>query len=132
MLIFGQIALTMEGNAMSNTLRDEVIRLHAHVCSGLADPVRILILYSLAENKYNVTDLAKNLEIPQPTISRHLKVLRDRNMVTAEREAQSVYYSITDTRIIEALDLLRGVLADNLESQGQLAQSVSTTLQSED
>lgn len=117
---------------MSNTLRDEVIRLHAHVCSGLADPVRILILYSLAEHKYNVTDLAKNLEIPQPTISRHLKVLRERNMVSAEREAQSVYYSITDNRIIEALDLLRGVLADNLESQGQLAQSVSTSIQSTD
>ena len=117
---------------MKNTLKDEVIRLHAHVCSGLADPVRILILYSLAEKKYNVTELANTLEIPQPTISRHLKVLRDRDMVSATREAQSVYYSITDNRIIDALDLLRGVLADNLESQGQLAQSVSTQIKPEE
>jgi DNA-binding transcriptional ArsR family regulator len=117
---------------VSNNLRDEVIRLHAHVGSGLADPVRILILYSLAENKFNVTDLANTLEIPQPTISRHLKVLRERNMVSATREAQSVYYNITDNRIIEALDLLRGVLADNLESQGQLAQSVSSQIKTEE
>ena len=116
---------------MSNTLRDEIIRLHAHVCSGIADPIRILILYSLAEKKYNVTELAASLEIPQPTISRHLKVLRERNMVKSEREAQSVYYSITDNRIIQALDLLRGVLAENLESQGLLAQSAAAPITKE-
>jgi len=105
-------------------LRDEINRLHAHVCSGLADPIRILILYSLADAKFNVTELAKTLDVPQPTISRHLKVLRDRDMVRAEREGQSVYYSISDHRIIDALDLLRGVLAGNLETHGALAQSV--------
>jgi ArsR family transcriptional regulator len=113
----------------NNPLRDEIIRLHAHVCNGLADPIRILILYSLAESKSNVTDLAKSLDIPQPTISRHLKVLRDRNMVTSAREGQSVFYTVTDARIIEALDLLRGVLAENLESQGALAQSAAAPIQ---
>lgn len=108
---------------MRNDLRDEINRLHAHVCSGLADPIRILILYSLVDAKFNVTELARNLEIPQPTVSRHLKVLRDRDMVRADREGQSVYYSISDTRIIDALNLLRGVLAGSLESQGALAQS---------
>ena len=110
---------------MSNTLKDEIIRLHAHVCSGLADPIRILILYSLAENKTNVTDLAKSLDIHQPTISRHLKVLRERKLVSASRQAQSVYYSIADSRIIDALDLLRAVLAENLENQGILAQTAA-------
>lgn len=108
---------------MKKDLRDEINRLHAHVCSGLADPLRILILYRVAESKFNVTELAKSLDIPQPTISRHLKILRDREMVKAERDGQSVFYSISDRRIIDALDLLRGVLAGNLESQGALAQS---------
>ena len=110
---------------MSKVLRDEINRLHAHVCSGLADPIRILILYSLAESKFNVTELSKTLEIPQPTISRHLKVLRDRNIVAAEREGQSVFYSLQDHRIIDALELLRGVLAGSLENQGILAQSAA-------
>jgi ArsR family transcriptional regulator len=113
---------------VSKDLRDEIIRLHAHVCSGLADPVRILILYSLSKSKYNVTELSRSLDIPQPTISRHLKVLRDRNMVNAERDGQSVFYSLGDARIIDALDLLRGVLADNLESQGVLAQSATQSI----
>ncbi|NIW49404.1 MAG: metalloregulator ArsR/SmtB family transcription factor, partial [Gammaproteobacteria bacterium] len=63
---------------MAKSLRDEINKLHAQVCSGLADPNRILILYKLAEAPHNVSDLASSLEIPQPTVSRHLKVLRER------------------------------------------------------
>lgn len=113
---------------MSRDLKDEINRLHAHVCSGLADPVRILILYSLSNAKFNVTELSKTLDVPQPTVSRHLKALRDRDMVNAEREGQSVYYSLSDPRIIEALDLLRGVLAENLENQAILAQTANQSM----
>ncbi len=67
---------------MDTNLRAEIDRLHAQVCSGLADPNRILILYTLSENAYNVSDLANTIELPQSTVSRHLKVLRDRGMVT--------------------------------------------------
>ena len=121
-----------KGERVSKDLRDEINRLHAHVCSGLADPIRILILYSLAESKFNVTELAKTLDIPQPTISRHLKVLRDRNIVAAEREGQSVFYFLRDYRIIDALELLRGVLAGSLENQGILAQSAAGSPITED
>ena len=116
---------------MAKTLRDEINILHAQVCSGLADPNRILILYSLADGPHNVSDLANSLEIPQPTISRHLKILRERNMVTSERDGQSVFYSLTDQRVIQALDLLRGMLADSLESQIDLARSASESIRGE-
>lgn len=112
---------------MNKTLKDEINRLHAQVCSGLADPNRILILYKLAEEPHNVSDLAQTLEIPQPTISRHLKVLRERGMVNSERDGQSVYYSLADRRIIKALDLLRAILADTLEDQIQLARTANET-----
>jgi DNA-binding transcriptional ArsR family regulator len=46
-------------------------------------------------------------------------------MVIPHREGQSVYYSLSDERIIQALDLLRAVLASTLESQGNLARSVT-------
>ncbi len=115
---------------MTKSLKDEINRLHAQVCSGLADPNRILILYTLADSPHNVSDLATLLEIPQPTVSRHLKVLRERNMVNAVRDGQSVYYSLGDERIIQALDLLRSMLADSLESQVDLARTVSETMRS--
>lgn len=112
---------------MSTDLKDEINRLHAQVCSGLADPSRILILYKLAEAPTNVSELAETLEIPQPTISRHLKVLKDRSMVTSERDGQSVIYSLADRRIIKALDLLRAILADSLETQIALARTANET-----
>ena len=62
---------------MDRTLVEEVNLLHAQMCQGLAAPTRILILYSLAENPRYVNELVEMLEVSQPTISRHLKVLRD-------------------------------------------------------
>ena len=112
---------------MNKNLRDEINRLHAQVCSALSDQNRILILYKLSEHPINVTELVKELELPQPTVSRHLKVLRDRGMVISERDGQSVFYSLSDRRIIKALDLLRAVLADSLETQIALARTANET-----
>ena len=105
---------------MFPTLNQEIHQLHSSLCYGLADPTRILILYALHGKSCNVTELAQELELPQPTVSRHLKVLRERGMVVARREAQSVYYSVADERIMQALDLMRSVLADLLQDQANL------------
>lgn len=114
---------------ISPTLTQEVTQLHANVCSGLADPRRILILYALNEKPSNVSDLAKTIGSSQPATSRHLNVLRERGMVSAQRDGQSVIYSLSDVRVIEALDLLRAVLADNLKSQAALAENVIESIE---
>mgnify|MGYP001291837211 CR=1 FL=1 len=116
---------------MDEQLREDVYRLHARICAGLADPNRILILYTLHEGSHNVTELTEALGISQPTVSRHLKTLRERGMVDAHREGQSVVYALADKRIVQALNLLRAVLADQLGSQAELARSVSEELDSE-
>jgi ArsR family transcriptional regulator len=90
----------------------------------MADPTRILILYSLAESPRYVTELAETLGVSQPTVSRHLKMLRDRGLVTATREGNSVNYALHDRRIIQALDLLRTVMADILTERAELADVV--------
>jgi ArsR family transcriptional regulator len=107
---------------VADTLREEVVRLHAEVCSAVADPNRILIIYSLAEKPMNVGDLSRHLEIPQPAVSRHLKILRERGMVVANREGQTITYSLADMRIVQALDLLRGMLSDSLKDRAEMAE----------
>ena len=102
------------------TLSQEVSQLHADICSALADPTRILILYLLAEAPHTVNELTAKLNTSQPTTSRHLKVLRERGLVRAIRQAQNVEYSLNDPRIIEALDLLRAVLRDTLSQRANL------------
>ncbi|MGE5221668.1 MAG: ArsR/SmtB family transcription factor [Omnitrophica WOR_2 bacterium] len=96
------------------SLSEEITQLHADICSALGDAHRILILYTLAEKAYTVNDLADKLTMSQPATSRHLKTLRERGLVRASRQGASVEYSLTDARLIEALDLLRGVLRDRL------------------
>ncbi len=107
-------------------LEAEVNHLHAHVCQALADPKRILILYALADEPRYVSELADYLDTPQSTVSRHLKVLRDRSLVATARSGSSVRYSLADRRVIDALDLLRDVLVGALTQQAQLAHAVST------
>lgn len=97
---------------MEEQLEREITQLHGGVCSALADPTRIRILYLLSEGSLNVTDISERLDIPQPTTSRHLKVLRERDLVTTERDGTSVIYDLCDRRMIEALDLLRSVVRD--------------------
>ncbi len=109
---------------MQNTLRREVHHLHAEICQALSDPTRILILYELRDGMRNVGELAEALRISQPTVSRHLKVLRDRRMVRAERNGMNVYYAVADERVLQALDLLREVLAQSIEEHQYLMQGV--------
>jgi len=109
---------------MQRSIQQEINLLHAQVCQGLADPKRILLLYAMADGPQRVTDLAEVLSVPQPTASHHLKILRDRGLVVAEREGTTVYYSLADPRIIEALDILRAMLADLLAQQADLAEHI--------
>ena len=106
----------------NSPLQQEVTQLHADICSALADPSRILILYALNEKQFTVNDLANYIGAPQPTISRHLKVLRDRNLVKAVRQGLNVEYRLNDHRLIEALDLLRGVMRDRIAQRATLVE----------
>jgi DNA-binding transcriptional ArsR family regulator len=114
---------------MPHALEREINHLHAEICAGLADPKRILILYALSEKPHTVTELVSLLELSQPMVSRHLKILRERGMVAANRIGASVEYNLADSRLIQALDLLRSVLASKLQNQAALADSLTTSEQ---
>jgi DNA-binding transcriptional ArsR family regulator len=102
------------------SLRQEIIQLEADFCSALSDPTRIFILYALDEGPCNVTELTREVGVPQPTVSRHLKVLRERGLVFAQRQGTVVIYHLADQRIIQALDLLRSVMRSRLTEKANL------------
>ena len=105
---------------MSQPHKSEIQMLHAEICQALADPIRILLLYQLDDRSQSVGELGDRLEINQPTVSRHLKVLRERGMVNTERHGTTVVYSLADHRVIQALDLMRNVMTDNLDRKRAL------------
>jgi ArsR family transcriptional regulator len=110
---------------ITQTLKQEISQLEADFCFALSDPTRILMLYALNENPLNVTELTSDLNIPQPTTSRHLKVLRERGLVQSVRQGTTLTYHLTDPRLIQALDLLRSVMRDRLTQQANLIKELA-------
>jgi DNA-binding transcriptional ArsR family regulator len=98
---------------------EELELLHSHICTALGDPKRLFILYALNEQPRHVTALAEYLEMPQPTVSRHLRVLKQRSLVVAERDGTAVIYRLADPTIIEILDMMRQLLRNALTRQAE-------------
>ena len=105
---------------MQTISEEEVTLLHRYICEGIGDPKRLLLLYLVAESPKNVTELTEALDVAQPTVSHHLRILRERGLVIAEREGTSIYYTLGDPRILEAINILRGFLADMLKERADI------------
>ncbi|HHJ06357.1 MAG TPA: ArsR family transcriptional regulator [Anaerolineae bacterium] len=99
--------------------------MHATLCKAIADPTRIALLYELGESPKHVNQLVEALQLPQATVSRHLKMLRDRSMVYTRREGSYVFYTLADRRILDALDLMRAVKSDILNRHRSLAEAAN-------
>jgi ArsR family transcriptional regulator, arsenate/arsenite/antimonite-responsive transcriptional repressor len=74
---------------------------------ALADPTRVAIVNRLASaDEVCVCDLNSAFDLSQPTISHHLKILREAGLVDATRRGTWAYYRL----VPEAIDSLRGAL----------------------
>ena len=109
---------------ITQAIKQEVSQLEADLCYALADSTRILILIALDEKPYNVTELGLELDIPQSTTSRHLKILRERGIVHSTREGKNVVYHLADDRLIQALNLLREVVRDGIAHKAQIIERI--------
>jgi DNA-binding transcriptional ArsR family regulator len=105
-------------------LEIEIGLLHERICSALGDPTRILILYQLSDRDMFVNEIADELNMPQSSVSRHLRVLRERSLVATERKGTAVLYTLKDKRIITALDLMREVLSTQLRHEAKITSAI--------
>ncbi len=105
-------------------MSQELVLFHAEICQALADSTRIALLYELADGPQNVSHLIEALDCTQSTVSRHLRTLRERGIVRAERSGSHVVYSLVDRRIVEALDILRDVMASIITGRSQVVNAL--------
>jgi ArsR family transcriptional regulator len=89
---------------------EEIDLLHAKLCRAVGDPKRLQILYALAEAPFSVGALADLLDSPQPTISRHLAILRESGMVSTTRDGTTVTYRLAVPEMITVIDSMRSIL----------------------
>ncbi|MFD4405365.1 ArsR/SmtB family transcription factor [Nocardia sp. NPDC058499] len=81
----------------------------AAVFKALSDPVRLRLLSSIASRAGQeacVCDLSEGIELTQPTISHHLKVLRGAGLLTSERRASWVYYRVVPEVLRQLAEVL--------------------------
>jgi len=81
----------------------------AAVFKALSDPIRLRLMSLIASagDEVCVCDITPHFEVSGPTISHHLKVLREAGLVESSRRGTWAYYRL----VPEALDALRGALA---------------------
>ena len=104
------------------TERDlKLYQLKAELCKTFSDPRRLIIINELRHGERTVSELVQLLEAPQAVVSRHLAILRDRGVVNFRRAGTRIYYRLTDSKIIEACDLVHDILLNQIEKNIELA-----------
>ncbi|MGA7523355.1 MAG: metalloregulator ArsR/SmtB family transcription factor [Acidobacteriaceae bacterium] len=80
-----------------------------------AHATRMRIFCALYGEPKTVTEIAKYAEVSIANASQHLRLMRDRGAVVAEKRAQSVYYRVADPRFVEAVLLIRATLLEGMK-----------------
>lgn len=71
----------------------------AQTFQALGDSSRIQIVWALSLGELCVTDLTLALEMSQPAVSHHLRILRQLHLVKVRRDGRTSYYSLDDEHI---------------------------------
>lgn len=77
---------------------EENMKIFIDVCKALSDPNRVKIIKMLQHKVMCVCEITRALELAQPTVSKHLKVLESAGLVTASRDEKWVNYALSDGR----------------------------------
>ena len=78
---------------------DEQLQRAAELFKTLNDPSRLKIINALLLTEMCVCDIAALMDMTQPAVSHHLKVLRQTQLVKYRKEGKVVYYSLNDEHI---------------------------------
>ena len=102
-------------------MEKEIYQLHASVCQTLSHPKRLEILNTLRDKEMSVGELKKLTGLPKANLSQHLAILRQKKIVLTRRDGVNIYYRIGNPKVIQACDLMREVLYEQLAEDEKLA-----------
>ena len=93
----------------------ELYKLQAEFCKAMAHPTRIHLLRSLKEGEKPVNELARLVGVTQANASQHLAIMRQFGLLSTRRDGSTIYYRISDHRIVEACELVRVCIGERLK-----------------
>jgi DNA-binding transcriptional ArsR family regulator len=73
----------------------------------LAHPIRLMIIHLLGAGELSVQELEKAVGISQSSVSQHLGLLRNKDILESRRVAQQVFYRLRDPRLLQLTEITR-------------------------
>ncbi len=101
-------------------MNKKIFEMHAEICKVFTNPKRLEIISLLRDGERTVNELTELADVPQANVSQHLTVLRQNNVVTTRRNGANIYYKIANPKILQACDLMREVLLEQLKENEKL------------
>ncbi len=98
----------------------DIFDLHADVCKALGSPARLKIIDALGLGELAVTDIACAVGARKANVSQHLAVMRQMGVVERRRGGLHVYYRLASPKVLQACQLMRQVLLEQIASRGEL------------
>jgi len=98
-----------------------IFEMQAELCQVLGNPIRLRIVSALKSGPKCVNELVGILKtVPQPTVSRHLGMLRMAGVLSTRRSGMEAIYEITNPKIVEVCEMMRTILAERNTRQVEL------------
>ena len=89
--------------------KQEHIEMAAHALKSIAHPLRLKILCVVGGDEACVQEIVDAVGTSQSNISQHLAILREKGVLLSRKEANRVYYSVGDPRILQLVSMMREV-----------------------
>lgn len=102
-------------------MEQKLYELHAEMCKVFSAPRRLEVLNLLRDKELSVGQLAGLMRIRQANLSQHLALLKERGVVKTRRCAVTIYYSLSNPKVIKAFDIIREILLERLSENKRLA-----------
>ncbi len=99
------------------TKAENQYRFKSAVFHALADPIRLEILTYLRDAEKCVCEIVPHLNLIQPLVSRHLKILKDVGIVKCRKDGTKRMYSIVDARIYKVIEAMSADLLGALTKE---------------
>jgi len=103
---------------------EQMYELYADVCKIFSHAKRLEIINALKEKELSAGELIAKIGLTKANLSQHMSVLKAKGVVSTRREGVNIYYRIANPKIIQACNLMREVLMEQLQEKGQLAASL--------
>jgi DNA-binding transcriptional ArsR family regulator len=98
-------------------LLDEHFQMVSFLAKSLSDENRLRILLCVSSGKKSVGGIVETLGLSQPLVSHHLKELKRSLLVRIERSGPFIYYELSDSRILDVVDILTTVATDLISAR---------------